>query len=97
MDGNIIRPLCIILAQMSGYIKYFNDGGKICFKIEDDDIFLKHNVIWNKIKKILNIKFNNQPIYDEKYIKTKVKAFNEVVNTIFSDNEIQKKKIITLA
>ena len=27
-DDNIITPLCIILPQMSGYIKYFNDGGK---------------------------------------------------------------------
>ena len=26
-DG-IVRPLCIILPQMSGYIKYFENGGK---------------------------------------------------------------------
>ena len=25
---NIIRPLCIILPQMSGYIKYCENGGK---------------------------------------------------------------------
>ena len=29
-DDNIIRPLCIILPQMSGYIKYFDNGGKAC-------------------------------------------------------------------
>ena len=28
LDDDIIRPLCIILPQMSGYIKYFDDGGK---------------------------------------------------------------------
>ena len=28
-DDNIVRPLCIILPQMSGYIKYFESGGKI--------------------------------------------------------------------
>ena len=27
-DGNIIRPLCIILPQMSGFLKYFDNGGK---------------------------------------------------------------------
>ena len=27
-DDNIIRPLCIILPQMSGYIKYFDNRGK---------------------------------------------------------------------
>ena len=27
-DGDVIRPLWIILPQMSGYIKYFDSGGK---------------------------------------------------------------------
>ena len=27
-EGEIIKPLCIILPQMSGYIKYFEYGGK---------------------------------------------------------------------
>ena len=30
-----IRPLCIVLPQLSGYIKYFDDSGKIMyFKIK---------------------------------------------------------------
>ena len=33
----IIKPLCIILPQMSGYIKYFKNGGKnISLLIKDD-------------------------------------------------------------
>ena len=32
--------------------------------------------IWNKIKKASNIRFHSQPIYDDKYMKTKVKTFN---------------------
>ena len=28
-DDNIIRPLCIMLPQMRGYIKHFYDSGKI--------------------------------------------------------------------
>ena len=28
--GEIIKPLCIVLPQMSGNIKYFEDGGKTC-------------------------------------------------------------------
>ena len=27
-EGEIVKPLCIILTQMSGYIKYFENGGK---------------------------------------------------------------------
>ena len=41
--------------------------------IEDDHILVKYNEIWNKIKKTLNIKFHSMPVYDEKYIKGKVK------------------------
>ena len=36
-----------------------------------------------KIKKTLNIKFHSMPVYDLKYIKTKVKELNGVVNTNF--------------
>ena len=28
LNNDIIQPLCVILPQMSGYSKYFDDGGK---------------------------------------------------------------------
>ena len=28
LEGRIVKQLCIILPQMRGYIKYFEDGGK---------------------------------------------------------------------
>ena len=46
--------------------------------------FLKYNEIWNKIKKTLNIKFHSEHIYYGKYIKTKVKTFLDVINTVFA-------------
>ena len=95
-DDDVIRPLCIILPQMSEYIKYFDNGGNnMSFKVEDESVYLKYIEIWNKIKKSLNTRFHSQPIYDDKYIKTKVKAFSSMINTLFSGNEIPKKEIIT--
>ena len=42
---------------MTGYIKYFENGGKnMYFVIKDDDVLDKYNEIWNKIKNTLNIK-----------------------------------------
>ena len=65
-DDGVIKPLCVILPQMSGYIKYFQNGEKnMSFKIENEDMDLKYYEIWNKIKSILNVKFHSQPIYDE--------------------------------
>ena len=31
LEGEIIKPLCIILPQMSGYMKYFENGSKTVF------------------------------------------------------------------
>ena len=28
LNNNVIKPLCVILPQMNGYIKYFDNGGK---------------------------------------------------------------------
>ena len=47
-NNNIIRPLCIILPQMSGYIKYFDSGGKnMSFMNKDGSVLAKYNEIWN--------------------------------------------------
>ena len=62
------------------------------FKIEDESVYLKYTGIWNKIKKLLNTRFHSQPIYDDKYIKTKVKTFSSMINTHFSGNEIPKER-----
>ena len=62
------------------------------FKIEDEVAYLKYTEIWNKIKKSLNARFHSQPIYDDKYIKNKVKTFSSMINTLFSGNEIPKER-----
>ena len=60
------------------------------FKIEDDCLLVKYNGIWNKIWKILDIKLHTKLVYDEKYIKAKVKIFNGVINTVFLGDKIPK-------
>ena len=73
-DDNIIRPLCIILPKMSGYIKYFNNGGKnMSSMIKNNSVLIKYHEIWNRIKKTSNTKLHSMSVYDEKYIKIKVK------------------------
>ena len=39
LEGGIVKPLCIILPQMSEYIKYFENGIKnMSFLIKDDEV-----------------------------------------------------------
>ena len=58
-EGGIVKPLRIILPQMSGYIKYFENGGKnMSFLIKNDEVWDKYDKIWDKIKDKLGIKFH---------------------------------------
>ena len=90
-EDDIIKSLCILLPQMSGFIKYFDNGRKkLSFMIEDDSILVKYNEIWNKDKEIKYIKFHSNPVYDKKYIKTKVKEFHGAVNINIWGNKSPK-------
>ena len=90
----IVRPLCIILPQMKGYIKYFEKSSKnMSFFIKDDDVLYKYNEIWDKIKEKLNIKFHSEPIYDKKYIKAKVREYDSVIKTNFLGNKVPKENM----
>ena len=96
LEGRIVKTLCIILAQMSGNIKYFENGGKnMSFLIEDDEVQEKYEKIWDVIKDKLRIKFHSEPIYENKYLKAKVREFDGVIkrNLIIC----QKKICIMLA
>ena len=91
-EAEIIKTLCIILPQMSGYIKYFENGVKnMSFMIKNDDVLDKYNEIWNKIEKTLNIKFHSMPVYDEKYIKAKVREYNSVIKTNVLSDEVSNE------
>ena len=90
-NGEIVRPLCIILPQMSGFIKYFENNEKNMSFLADDDVILKYNKIQKKIQKLVGVEFDSQPVYDEKYIKTKVKISEDKVITKFTDNKIPKE------
>ena len=83
---NIVKSLCIISNQ--GYIKYFENGGKnMSLMIRDQSVLIKYNKIWNNMKKT-NIKFHSMPVYDEKYIKAKVREFNSVIKTNFLGDQV---------
>ena len=92
-EGEIIKPLCIILPQMSGYIKYFETVEKMYFIIKDDSVLEKYSKIWDKIKKKVNIKFHRILVYDETYIKAKIREFDGKIKTNFLGDEVPKENM----
>ena len=54
------------------------------FLIKDDRLLEKHNKIWGKVKNSIKKEFHSEPVYNEKYLKTKIKSYNEKINTQFT-------------
>ena len=93
LDNDVIQPLCIILPQMSGYIKYFDNGGKnMSFVTDGKEVYEKYDEIWNVVKRLLKLKFTASPIRDDKYILAKLKIFKKINLTTFADNVIPMEK-----
>ena len=93
-EGEIVKPLCIILPQMSGYIKYFENGSKnMSFFIKDNEVWDKYDKICDVIKDKLGIKFHSEPVYEYKNLKAKVREFNRVIKTNFLGNDMPKGKM----
>ena len=72
---------------MSGYVKTFNVKDKnnklMSFRIDDKKLLEKYKAIWSKIEDLKNIKLNTLAVYDDKYIKTKIRTFVDKVCTNF--------------
>ena len=94
LEGEIVKPLCIILPQMSGYIKYFENGSKnMSFLIKDDEVWDKYDKIWDVIKDKLGIKFHSEPVYEYKYLKAKIREFDGVIKTNLLGNDMPKENM----
>ena len=72
LNNNSIKLLCVILSQVDGYIKYFDDGGK--------------NMSF--VTKLLKVKFAVSPVRDDKYLVAKLKIFAGINRTTFINNSI---------
>ena len=92
-DGDAIRPLCILLPQMIGYVKHFDSNKTMSFKVSDNKLLKKYKKIWEKVGNLLTIEFDSEPVYGDvdKYIKTKIKMYGDKVNTNFQGQKLPKE------
>ena len=77
---------------MNGYVKIFKvkdeDEDKnsklMSVHINDEKLKEKYKTIWTKIEDLKNIELNALPVYDDRYIKTKIRTYGDKVNTSYS-------------
>ena len=93
LNNDVIKPLCVILPHMNGYIKFFNDGVKnMSFVTDDKKVYEKYNEIWEVIRNLLKIDFTVNPVRDDIYLVVKLKIFNKINKTTFTNNAIPMEK-----
>ena len=91
-EDDVIRPLLLKLPQMIGYLKEFDDSMTMSLRVDDSKLFKKYCKIWLTIKRLLGIEFNSERVYGDtdSYIKTKVKMYDNKVNTKIQERETPK-------
>ena len=85
--------LSIKLPQMTGYVKCFNSNKIMSFKAIEKKLLKSCSKIWERASSLMNIEFDNESVYGDnnKYMKTKIKSYEDKVNSNFQGNKIPKK------
>ena len=92
-DSDAIRPLCLNLPQMIGYVKHFDSNKTLSFKVGDNKLLKKAQQNMEKISNLTNIEFDSEPVYDDndKYIKAKIKMYEDRLNTNFQGKKVPEE------
>ena len=61
------------------------------FLTKDEELSEKQTEIWEKVKNCLKKEFDCEPVYNEKYLKDKIKSYDGKTNTNFHSNKITKE------
>ena len=81
-----VRPLVLIMPKMIGYVK--------TFKVEDKNNKLTcFHLMRLRLKILKNIELNALPVYDSRYVKTKIRTNSDRVYTNFRGLNVAEDNI----
>ena len=66
---------------------------RLSFKVGDNKLLKKYNKKLEKISNLMNIEFDSESVYsdNDKYIKTKIKMYEDRVNANFQGKKVPKE------
>ena len=90
-----------MLPRMSGYVDTFKVKDKekdknnklLSLRINEEKLLEKYKTIWTKIKDLKITGLIALPVFDDRYIKTKVRAYGDKVYTNFRDLNVPEDDI----
>ena len=75
-----VRPSHVMILKTSVYVKSYDGQTKLVyFLIEDNDLLDKYNTIWDKVISDIKKKFDSEPVYNKKFLKTEKKSHGDEV------------------
>ena len=85
------------MLKMNGYINIF-DENKITMSlmVKDKQLLENYNKIWKKTERLMSMNFNSKTAYgddNDKYIKTKIKTYIDIIITNFHNKKMPKEKV----
>ena len=58
---------------------------------KEDELLEKYNKTSDKVSNFMKKEFGSEPVYNEKYLKTKVKSFEVKISTNFHSDKVPKE------
>ena len=94
-NDNTIKRLQLFLPKMTGYLNRFENGTrKMSFLTDNNEFLERYITIWEKISYLINKKFDSDPVYNNKYINTKIRSYNNDIKTNFHDADNKNNKLL---
>ena len=91
---NTIISLQLFLPKMMGYLNIFEDGTrKMSFLADNNEFLERYTKIWEKISNLIDKKFDSDPVYNNKYINTKIRSYNNDIITNFHNIDNKNNKL----
>ena len=74
-------------------VKHFDSNKTMSFKASDNKLLKKNTKIWTGVSSLMNINFDSGPVYgdSDKYIKAKIKSYENEIYTNFQGKKIPKE------
>ena len=85
------KSLYEFLPKMIAFRKDFDKTKYVSFLIKDDELSEKYNEIWDKVSHTVGKEYDNNPVYNKKYLRAKIKSYNGKININFHNNRIPKE------
>ena len=80
-----------IPSKMNAYRRDFNKTKCMSFLIKDERLRENTMKLRKKVSNIIKKEFDSELVYNEKYLKTKIKSYNGKIYTNFHNNKILKE------